>query len=343
MQRRGFLATAGAATAGALAGCTDLLPTRPAGQPAVLEDRPDRVYFPTHVEGMKPAGRGASDSYRFALFYSYPHRFWNVNGEEVSPTPVAEEDDLHLMASVWDAKTGQVLPDTGLSLEISRDGDLVSQEVIYPMLSQPMGFHYGANFGLNGDGTYDVTVSVGGVTTRRSGGFDGRFADAASTTIPFEYSEAERDDIPFERTPDRAGSGDAVDPMEMSTPMGFAPARESLPGVLGEGASGDARVLVGALDSTPAGIDGDGTYLYASARTPHNRMSIPAMGVEASTGSFAGELRATLDPDLGYHYGATVDAVGDEIEVRPTLPPQTARHEGYETAFRSFDPVVVSP
>jgi hypothetical protein len=50
---------------------------------------------------------------------------------------------------------------------------------------------------------------------------------------------------------------------------------------------------------------------------------------------FDGELTRTLDPDLSYHYGATLSAVedGDEVTLTPTVPPQTARHEGYETAF----------
>jgi hypothetical protein len=53
------------------------------------------------------------------------------------------------------------------------------------------------------------------------------------------------------------------------------------------------------------------------------------------TTAFEGELARTLDPDLSYHYGAVVDAVedGDELTLTTTIPPQTARHEGYETAF----------
>lgn len=33
------------------------------------------------------------------------------------------------------------------------------------MLSQDMGFHYGDNFALEGDGTCAVTVSIGGMDT----------------------------------------------------------------------------------------------------------------------------------------------------------------------------------
>jgi hypothetical protein len=52
-------------------------------------------------------------------------------------------------------------------------------------------------------------------------------------------------------------------------------------------------------------------------------------GTAAETG-----LTRTLDPELGYHYGATLDVQsGDELRVTPTVQPQVARHEGYETAF----------
>ena len=56
------------------------------------------------------------------------------------------------MATIWDKQGGVVIPiDAGLSAEITQDGEPISQEVIYPMLSQQMGFHYGSNFALNGD------------------------------------------------------------------------------------------------------------------------------------------------------------------------------------------------
>jgi hypothetical protein len=356
MKRRDYLAGVGAVGAAGLAGCTGLIETRSVvTAPPVLEDRPDAVYFPTHVEGMSMAGMGKSEGgeYAFGLMYSYPHRFWNVNGRSVSRTDVEDGDDVHLMATVWDPETGTVLPEAGVSVEISRDGDLVSQEVIYPMLSQPMGFHYGANFGLDGDGEYTVTVSVGGVSTRRTGAFEGRFAEPASADLAFDYARSARDEIAYENTPDRAGSAAAVDPMEMEMmPDSVAPAEGDLPGdVLGTTTTGDAVFVVGRLPTPPAGVDAgeDASYLYASARTPYNRMVIPAMAVEATLardgeGVFEGGLVRTLDPEIGYHYGAAVPGVesGDELALRVPTPPQVARHEGYETAFLEMPPAEVT-
>jgi hypothetical protein len=357
MRRRDYLAGLGLASVSGVAGCAGLVETRSvASAPPVLEDRPDAVYFPTHVEGMEMVGTGESEDgeYAFGLTYSYPHRFWNVNGRDVRRTDIEDGDDVHLMASVWDPRSRTVLPEAGLSLEIVREGDLVSQEVIYPMLSQPMGFHYGANFGLDGDGTYTVTVSVGGVSTRKTGAFAGRFGEPGSADVAFDYSRSARDGIPFENTPDRAGSPAAVEPMGMETPNSVAPAESELPGrVLGTGTTGDAVLVVGRLDAPPEGVEGGGPYLYVSARTPYNRMVVPAMAMTGTLdrgngAAFDGELVRTLDPELGYHYGAALGGTavepgsGDTLILEIPTPPQVARHEGYETAFLEMPPVEVT-
>ncbi|WP_313696205.1 DUF7350 domain-containing protein [Halorarum halobium] len=343
MDRRTFLRAAGAAgLAGtsATAGCLGFQLSE-GGVPPVVEDRPDAVYYPSHVEGMEMAGMGTGGDYQVAVMYSFPHRFWNVNAESVERTDIRGEDAVHLMTAIWDPDTGQILPDTGLSVEILQDGELVSQEVIYPMLSQPMGFHYGANFPLPSDGTYTVRADVGAVTTRKTGAFREKFAEAATVDVAFEYSQSAVDDIQFE-TLDDAGETGAVEPMSMEMlPPSTAPATDELPGrVVGEATSNDAVLVATVLDSPPEGVEGDGSYLAVSARTPYNRMLIPAMGLDAALtrgdeSVYEGELTATLDPDLSYHYGAVVDGVedGDELELTPTVWPQTARHEGYETAF----------
>lgn len=343
MNRRALL-RAGAALIGsaALAGCTGLFETRPIGIPPIPEDRPDAIYIPSHVEGMKMSGMATQGDYAFGLMYSYAHRFWNINGDSVSLTEIADEDDVHLMASVWDPETMTVLPDTGLSAEIYQGDSLVTQEAIYPMLSQPMGFHYGSNFGLNGDGEYTVKLSVDAMSTRRSGAFQDRFSEPTTVEIPFEYSQQAKEEIMFKRMEDKTATPGAVDPMEMEMmPDSLAPSESDLPGtVIGSGMSNDAKFVVTILDIPPAGIDGDGQYVAVSARSQYNRMILPAMGLEGtlSRGSetvYEGEFTRTLDPDLNYHYGAVVDGVesGDELSLRVTVQPQTARHEGYETAF----------
>ena len=67
---------------------------------------------------MKMSGMATQGDYAFGPMYSYAHRFWNVNGDSASLTEIANGDDIHLMAIVWDPRTMTVLPDTGLSGEI---------------------------------------------------------------------------------------------------------------------------------------------------------------------------------------------------------------------------------
>jgi hypothetical protein len=354
MDRRTFLRAGAGVSALALAGCAGLLETRSTGNAPVPENRPDGVYVPGHVEGTAMVGTGEQGDFAAGVMYSYAHRFWTVTGDEVDRVSIEDDDDVHLMASVWDPETGMVLPEAGVSVEILRGESLVSEEVIYPMLSQPMGFHYGGNFGLEGDGDYTVRVSVGGVSTRRTGDFQDRFDEPATIEVPFEYSQGARDELSYEVL-DRGGEPGAVDPNEMEMmPDSFAAAVDDLPGrVVGTPRSNDAVLATTVLDSPPAGVEGDGAYLAVSARTRYNRMVVPAMGLSGTLtrggeAVFDGRLARTLDPDLGYHYGAVVGGVepGDELTLTPTTQPQTARHEGYETAFGGLmggmDPVTLS-
>jgi len=376
MDRRQFLAT-GALSALALAGCagdpsdpTDtatgdpgpggedtptsaptatLASTVPSPADTATPERPDGIYVQTFRERMSMQGSAESGDYAFALMFTVPHRFWTVTGNEFSTTRIAEADSFHLMAAVWDPETETVLPETGLSVEITRDDALVSQEVIYPMLSQPMGFHYGGNFGLDGDGSYTVTLSVGGTSIRRTGAFAGRFGDPASVEIPLEFTEATREEVatrPF----DRGGEPGALRPMDAAFPQAVAPAESTLPGtVRGRATSDDARFVVTTLAESPTGVEAPGPYLAVSVRTRYNGYVLPAMALDATLSRgdetvFEGPLRRTLDPDLGYHYGAAVDDIepGDELTLSVATVPQVARHEGYETAFREMDDVTVS-
>lgn len=350
MNRRQALgAIAGTASAG-LAGCLGWFETEPLTVPPVLEDRPDGVYFPTHVEGMASVGTATAGPFRVGLSYSYPHRFWTVSGRSVSRVSIRDADDVHLMATVWDPGTGTAIPEAGVTVEVERDGDLVTQEVLYPMLSPVMGVHYGANVDLErGDGRYDVTVSIGGLSIRRTGAFAGRFGDPASGTLRFAYREADVQDVAFRTTPDRAGEAAAPKPMSMGgMPLGRAPPVEALPGqFLGAERADDAVLATTVLDDADRfGADEEAAYLAVSARTPYNRLTVPAMGLGveidrdgdrlATTG-----LARTLDPDFGYHYGVAVPRIeaGDAVRIVGETSAQVARHEGYETAFQQLSVV----
>jgi len=367
MRRRAFLAlgsglAAGTALSGAIGGAstgdrrdrqetaTETETTAP--QRTTVEDRPNGVYVQPFLESMSMQGTRQVGDYSVALLYTIPHVFWTVTGSERSRQPLSQDASAHVMAQVWDPETNTVLPEVGLSIEITRDGELISEEVIYPMLSQRMGFHYGGNFTLDGDGTYDVNVTVGGVQIPRTGAFEGRFGEGATAELELTFTEATRSEIRV-REIEQAGQRGALRPMEMeSLPLGRAPAPEELPGsVLGTAESGDARFVATRVPAADAGRFTDGEpYLLVSARTPFNGLVLPIMGLEATTmtrdgeTAFEGRLQRTLDPEAGYHYGATVPGLesGDTIALSVSTPPQVARHQGYETAFLDMPEVELS-
>ena len=371
MNRRRFLRFGAVfATLGSsgLAGCTQLFTTGSQYAPPMVENRPDGVYIPSHKEGMEMAGMSGMDNtssmdgmsgmngtennssmsgmsgtkdqpgtLRCALTYSYPHRFWTVTGSDTEKVSIASDDTLHLMVSVWDAATGMYVMDTGPTITVSQDGEEVTTNTPWTMISQNMGFHAGDNVSLPEEGTYSATVDVPAVTTRRLRGFAGQFAEPRTFEFEFDYSREALENISFQRLDDRKGNRQAISPMRMDTmPLSTAPAAGSLPGrTLGRTKTADDIVFVATAipDATDFDIDGS-TYLAVSARTPYN-MSLSGTLTRDGRRVFNGPLTPTLDPELDYHYGTGVDTVqaGDVLELSVETPPQVARHEGYETAF----------
>jgi hypothetical protein len=261
----------------------------------------------------------------------------------ITKVDIKSKDSMHLMPVVWDAQTGIIPPDTNPQLTITQNGESVDQFAPWPMLSQPMGFHFGDNAQLNGNGTYTVDVSIGGPSTRRTGSLAENQGDA-SFTFEFEFNQSTLDEISVtDLSEEKQGTKGSVDVMDMEMlPSSQVPKPDALPGdVRGTATSGDAKFVVAMLeDASRFGGDEDQVYLAVSPRTPYNRIMLPMMSVSGTltrTGSsvFDGILQATIDPELRYHYGATVSDVqsGDELTITVDSPPQTARHEGYETAF----------
>jgi hypothetical protein len=362
MDRRSFLHTGislGLAGVTASAGCLGLFETRSALAPPLVENRPSAVYYPTHKEGMKTVGTKRVKGYTVALMYSYPHRFWLMNDDQRNKVSIKSSDSVHLMGSVWDRETKTALPVGNPPIKI-RDGDaFVRSKPLWSMLSQNMGYHFGDNIELPGNGTYTVELQFGPVNSRRTGAFRDAFDKAASATFEFDFNRKELEDIKFELLPDKKGKPGALDPMQMKkVPVSQLSQPKELPGRhLGTVTSGDAALAVMAMDQPPKGIktktntktnntksNTDSTYLAVSPRTPYNRYPLPSMSLSATlkrNGTTVFDkpkpLIATLDPDFGYHYGTTLSRhrlkSGDTLRLTVGVPPQVARHEGYETAF----------
>jgi uncharacterized protein involved in high-affinity Fe2+ transport len=115
---------------------------------------------------MKMVDMTDAKPYKCALTFSFPHRFWLVTGQNKKKVELQSEDSVHLMVSLWDAETKVVPPTSDVTLEITQDGETVVEKPPWPMLSQNMGFHFGDNIALPGNGTYSVNVGIGPMQTR---------------------------------------------------------------------------------------------------------------------------------------------------------------------------------
>ncbi|WP_353633672.1 iron transporter [Halobacterium sp. NMX12-1] len=358
MRRRRFLALGSLASSALLAGCvsdtTDDATTEPpattapATTPATTAEKPDGVYVQSFEEQMAMQGTTTVGDYTVALLFTVPHTFWTLVNRDVSKTEKTAEDDIHLMAVVWDDETDTVVPAAAVSVELER-GEFLQQEVLYPMLSQPMGSHYGDNFALDGDGTYDATVSIGAVAARKTGAFEGRFEDVESAEMTVEFTEETRARVGA--TPiEEAGEPGALAPRDTSYPKSIVPAPDDLPGtVRGTAAIDDAYYVVTDLASAERVGEPDQAYLAVSARTRYNGYELSSMALDATLVRdgetlYDDTLSRTLSPDLGLHLSAAVPSVesGDELTLSVRQPPQVGRHEGYETAFLDTESVTLT-
>jgi hypothetical protein len=351
--RREFVATTGSligltATAGCLSGLG--FETQSARVPPLVEDRPEAVYHPTHVESMEMVGTASAGPYRLALSYSFPHRFWTIEGGERSKVAIGADDSMHLMVSVWHEEAGVVTPTVIPAVETTRDGETVDRRNPWSMLSQRMGFHFGDNVQLEESGTHDVAVVIEPPTSRWIGSLGAAPEETVAASLELDFDPEAVRNLEFTQFSEKAGTTDALEPIDMAGPRrSQLPPAEDLPGEPVSGGDGDEGVFaVRLLESPPEGLDVSGTYLAVSARTPYNRYPLALMSLSATLGRggetrFGGALTPTLDPEMGYHYGTTLGTVesGDEIAIEVDTPPGMARHEGYETAFFELGPVTV--
>lgn len=389
LTRRRVLAASAAATAG-LAGCSsedgdedgnesDDGSESPATQPVETDDRqvmgptsefvedpPDRVYLPTHQDGMEMLPMQRAGDYQIMPHWSYSHTFWLVRGTETTREDPGAQS-LHFMFMIWDAQTEQLLPvNVAGPMRVYKDDSLVGRPRIpWPMISQGMGFHFGDNrqFASDGhdgslpeEGTYEIELQLRPIndTVRKTGQFAGRFEETVMATFEFEFTQEKLETI-NERTKtfdeQRRGSAGAAEPMGGmmggNMPAMVLPPAEEYPGeLLGRSDDGnlpsshDAEFVVSYLDESRLAPDDTG-YLLVSPRTPYNRIPLPETTLSVE-GVVEGELTETIDDELGHHYGIPAD-LGESasFDLVVDSPPQVARHRGYQTAFLDMPPISI--
>lgn len=379
MERRTFLASSVSLVGtSAFVGC---LETQSAWRnPPLVENRPNAVYYPTITEGMAMYGMAMTDDIGIALMYTYPHRFWVVTGDNKNKVVVQDDDSLHLMVNVWDRTTATIVP-TSVSIDVTQNEETVDKRSLWPMLSPAMGFHYGDNLSLDGEGEYTARVSVAPMLTTGIGALDGTLTESQTVEIPFEFDTSVVYNLPIRRYGEKTGTIGEPELMKMSMenmdmnhesmdmnhknmnmshgnmnmdhenmdmgvsyiPLGVVPPKPKFPGnVLGmaSASKGRAEFVVSAFNNASRFGTNGRSYLAVSPRTPFNRILLPMMSISVSLTRngqtvFEGPLRSAVGPAMSYHYGTAIDSVesGDELVISTQVPPQTARHAGYETVF----------
>jgi len=332
MDRRQFLAATTVGMSAAAAGCVDAFQSLEGAdygrEPPLIDPRPNAIYWPTHTEAMHHGEVAETDDgLAVHLMYTFPHRFWQVtstgDGYGTEKFEVGPDDAIHIMVGVWDAETEVVLPVSSLNVAITGGDGIDERETIYPMLSQRMGFHYGDNYHLDGDDSYSVEVTVGGVNVNRFGEFEGRFSDAETVSMELDYSETERNDLEFEIYDDRQGQRGAVAPMGMEgddgemdnggmdddmdhddhdghdmhhqMPLGFAHDLAEAGGEpMGEAMLDDIRYQAALFDDDRFGEE---PYLAVTAATRYNDLIIPEMGLSVHVGSADETVEIDVVPD----------------------------------------------
>ncbi len=363
MDRRTFLQIGGVASGLALAGCLERLGFEQQSawrDPPLVEDRPDAVYHPAATEDMGVYAVDDDGEYAVALSYTFPHRFWTVTGSETNRVVVESDDTLHLMVSVWDHETEHILP-VDMHLEVLQGDTVVEEFTPWPMISQRMGFHYGDNAILPGEGEYTAHLRVGPIQARRLGQFAGRFEETRMFDLEFEYSRDDIHDLEFEVfESERHGQRDALPLMEHGEhhededhdntgepphpPVSASPDIDELSGThIGTERSGDADFEL--LETDSEDWTDEERYLAVFPKTPYNEIILPLTALSVSierdneTVLEPTPFEETLTDSFGHHYGLGIPVLNDDDQLTLTVdsPPAISRHDGYETAFFEFE------
>jgi hypothetical protein len=310
-------------------------------------DPPKAVYKPLHMDEMKMIGKPKSGGVAFGTMHSAPHPFLNVQSGNKREVEVTDEQTMHLMVKPWSTEESIVPATASLSAEIKKDGQFLGSPTMWPMLSQPMGFHFGENVSLDGPGTYTVDIRLTPPTSKMTEPAEAVFGEPISKTIEFEVGERDlqygQNAIP--------GSGDKGATKPKMGKKGQLAKANDLPGTfLGSKKSDDAGFAMTKLTDVPRFDAGDKAYLAVSPRTPYNRYPLSNMSLSAtierdSETIFDDSLTDTLDAELGLHYGTALDSLksGDEITVSVDGGrPNVSRHAGYDTAFLDIGDVTVT-
>ena len=109
---------------------------------------------------MVPLGNAAWDGMVIQARTSAPATFELFNGSAQQLVKPTTKNSFHLMVLLSDEHTGFAIPYSSVWATIRKNGRIVFDERLWPMISRFMGPHYGNNVSLPNAGLYHLTLLV---------------------------------------------------------------------------------------------------------------------------------------------------------------------------------------
>jgi uncharacterized protein involved in high-affinity Fe2+ transport len=136
---------------------------------------------------MVPVGQSTWEGMKIAARTSAPATFILLNGSKQQMVMPTAKDSFHLMVLTSDSATGYPIPYSSVWATISKDGKVVFDERLWPMVSRYMGPHYGNNVALPTAGVYKLTLLVSPPQAARHMEYQGLWLKPHRVSMSFRW------------------------------------------------------------------------------------------------------------------------------------------------------------
>jgi len=109
---------------------------------------------------MVPLGEAVWDGMAIQARTSAPATFYLFDGTSQRLVKPTAKDSFHLMVTLSDSESNYAIPYSSVWATIRKNGKIVFDERLWPMISRYMGPHYGDNVALPTAGLYHLTLLV---------------------------------------------------------------------------------------------------------------------------------------------------------------------------------------
>jgi hypothetical protein len=186
-------ATMTTSTSGSMAGMTPAPTAPPRASGAVMTIRGATLpvmqtsgSMPVAM-AMVPVGTADWQGMSIAARTSAPATFVLFDGTSQQVVRPTASDSFHLMVLLSDASTGYAIPYSSVWATITKNGKVVYDERLWPMISRYMGPHYGNNVALPSAGLYHLSLLVSPPEAARHLEYKGLWLAAHKVNMSFRW------------------------------------------------------------------------------------------------------------------------------------------------------------